>query len=272
MGSYQRERLDLLFKMDTIKAPLMQYIAPGVNIKVIADLGSKDQNGNKRRFYEETIYKSSKYHNTDELVSANFRVNAYLALEYPNPRYQDGSSNMRNNVMFIRAYAMDDIIAAMKDFNKGYAKCYGLKDGKLYVLADKAKSITVYPSSSSVLTFSTDIFENKSGEVVEMGVRVTINEEFSVVLSAETTWPELVYRMSRCDLTSLGFQMIQSYMSMLPGMAVSRMGDGSYSSTARYAPYWEDPDDIINQPDAVGVSRSKPVTLEEKKKSFFSDL
>ena len=105
-----------------------------------------------------------------------------------------------------------------------------------------------------------------------MGVRLTINEEFSTVLSAETTWPELVYRISRCDLTMLGFQMIQSYMSLLPGMAVSKLGDRNYSSTARYAPYWEDPDDIINQPDSVGVNKSKPVTKEEKKKSFFSDL
>ena len=69
MGTYQRERLNLLFELENIKSPLMQYIAPGVGIKVIADLGSKDQNGNKRRFYEETVYKSSKYHNTDELVS-----------------------------------------------------------------------------------------------------------------------------------------------------------------------------------------------------------
>lgn len=179
---------------------------------------------------------------------------------------------MRSKVLFIRAYAMDDIIAKMKEFNDGYAKCYGMKNGRLYVLADKAKSVTVYPSANSVLTFSTDIFENRANETLEMGVRLTINEEFSTVLSAETTWPELVYRISRCDLTMLGFQMIQSYMSLLPGMAVSKLGDRNYSSTARYAPYWEDPDDIINQPDSVGVNKSKPVTKEEKKKSFFSDL
>ena len=168
MGTYQRERLNLLFELENIKSPLMQYIAPGVGIKVIADLGSKDQNGNKRRFYEETVYKSSKYHNTDELVSANFRVNAYLALEYPNTQYQEGSNLMRSKVLFIRAYAMDDIIAKMKEFNDGYAKCYGMKNGILYVLADKAKSVTVYPSANSVLTFSTDIFENRANETFEV--------------------------------------------------------------------------------------------------------
>lgn len=272
MGTYQKERLDLLFKMDSIKAPLMTYIAPGVNAKIIADLGYKDQNGNKKRFYEETIYKSSKYRNTDELVTANFRVSAYISIEYPNPGYTSGTSSMKSNIIAIRAYAMDDVIAKMKEFNNGYAKCYGMKNEKLYVLADKAKSVTVYPSSSTSITFSTDIYENKTENVQEMGVRLTFNEEFSTVVSAETTWPELVYRISRCDLTMLGFQMVQSYMSLLPGMAVSKFGEGGYSSTSRYAPYWEDPDDIVNRPDAVGFGRTRPVTREEQKKSFFSDL
>ena len=59
MGDYHRERLNLLFELENIKTPLMNYIAPGVNIKIIADLGSKDANGNKKRFFEETIYRSS---------------------------------------------------------------------------------------------------------------------------------------------------------------------------------------------------------------------
>lgn len=272
MGDHQREKLDLLFKMENIKAQFMPYMAPGVSIKIVTDLGSKDQNGNKKRFYEETIYKSSKYRNVDELVSASFRVNSYLALEYPNPQYREGSNLMRSKVLFIRAYAMDDVIAKMKEFNDELAKSYGMKNGRLYVLADRAKSVTVYPSTSSSLTFSTDIYENKNMNIQEMGVRLTINEEFSTVLSAETTWPELLYRMSRCDLTMLALQMIQSYMAILPGMAVSRLGEGNYSSTSRYAPYWEDPDDIANRPESVHIGRTKPITREEKKKSFFSDL
>ena len=84
MGDHQREKLDLLFKMENIKAQFMPYMATGVSMKIVTDLGGKDQNGNKKRFYEETIYKSSKYRNVDELVTANFRVNSYLALDYPN--------------------------------------------------------------------------------------------------------------------------------------------------------------------------------------------
>lgn len=267
-----KHRLDLLFKMDAIKAYLMPYIAPGVNLKIVTDLGYKDQNGNKRRFYEETLYKSSKYKNTDELITATYRVNSYLALEYPNPQYEQGSNMMKNKVLFIRAFAIDDMIYAMKEANALIPKCFKIKDGNAYIFSDKVKTITTYPSSTSVISFTPDICINKSKDIQEMGMRVTINDEFSMILSAETTWPEFLYRIVRCDLTMLSFQMIQSYMAMLPGMAVSRLGDGSYSSTKRYTPYWDDdPDDIVNQPDSVKVY-GRPVTQDEKKKSFFSDL
>ena len=272
MDRDMKGRLDLLFKMDVIKAYFVPYVAPGVTLKIATDLGIKDQNGNKKRFYEETVYKSSKYKNTDELVSATYRVNSYLVLEYPNPNYQNGTNMMKSKVLFIRAYAMDDLISAMREFNSTIRNSFNLKDGNVIVYADRAKTITTYPSSSSSISFSPDVYEVGGAEPhKEIGVRITVNDEYSFVVSGETTWPELLYKISRCDLTMLSFQMVQSYMAMLPGMAVSRIGDGRYSSTSRYAPYWEDPDDIINQPDSVGVSRSRPVTYEEKKKSFFSD-
>lgn len=272
MNKDLKYRLDLLFKMDVIKAYLMPYIAPGVNLKVVTDLGYKDQNGNKRRFYEETLYKSSKYKNTDELMSATYRVNSYLALEYPNPQYQQGSNMMKNHVLFIRAFALEDLTATMREADALISKCFKIKDGNAYIFSDKVRTITTYPSSTSVISFTPDICFNKSKEKQEMGMRVTLNEEFSMVLSAETTWPEFIYRIARCDLTMLSFQMIQSYMAMLPGMAVSRLGDTSYSATKGYAPYWDDdPDDIVNRPDSVRVN-GRPTTQEEKKKSFFSDL
>lgn len=273
MGRAEQERLNLLFEMETIKCPLMNYIAPGVSLKVVTDLGNKDQNGNKKRFYEETMYPTKKYGNVDKLVSANFRINTYLLLEYPNPRYVEGSMEMKNHAVFIRAYAMDDVINKMREFNDGFIKAYTVKKGELCMLSDKVKEVTVYPSSNTSLTFKNSIFENVSQGIKEMGVQIIVNEEFSFTISAENTWPEMVYKISRCDLMMLGMQMIQSYMSLLPGMAVTEIGKGQYTSTSRYVPYWgEDPDDIVNQPDSVGVNRSKPVTEEEKKKSFFSDL
>lgn len=263
-----QERLNLLFEMETIKAPLMQYISNGVSLRVIAELGAKDQNGNKKRFYEETRYRSNKYKNTDYLISASFRVNCYLAFEYPNPHYVKGINMMKTKMMQIKAYAIDDLAEKMKEFNAYFSKCFGLKKNKLYVKSGCVKDIVCYPTLKSSISFKPDVYEVPNENRNEMGVRIIFNDEYSIVVSAETTWPELLYKISRCDLTVIGFQMIQSYMSLLPGMAVSELDKNEYLSTARYTPYWEDPDDIINQPDAVKVS-SNPITMNEKRKSFF---
>lgn len=269
----EKQRLDLLFEMENIKAPLMSYIAPGVSLKVIVDLGLKDQNGNKRRFYEETRYPSNKYKNTDHLISSNFRLNTYLVLEYPNPEYIEGSNIIKNRSLLIKAYAIDDIVEKMKEFNSIIPKCFGVKNNTLYLKSSNVKEITVYPSINSTISFKPDIYESSFDNRIEMGVRLTINDDFSTIISAETTWPELVYKMAHCDLTLLGFQMIQSYMTLLQGMAVSEI-NGPYMGANRYKPYGnEDPDYIANRPESVGINKNNRYKSNaEKKKSFFSDL
>lgn len=260
-------RLNLLFEMENIKSPLMNYIAPGVNLKIVADLGSKDSNGNKKRFYEETRYKSDKYKNTNYLISANFRVNTYLVLEYPNPDLQN--QIQRSKSLIIRAFAIDDLVEKMREVNKLLVSSFTMKDNRLYIKSSNMFEVFVYPSVYSSISFSPDIYESQDRQ--EMGIRITINNEYSVIISAETVWPEMVYRLSHCDLTMLGFQMIQSYMALLPGMAVSEFG-GEYNASSRYAPYYEDPDDIINSPESVKITKTKYLTNDEKKRSFFSDL
>ena len=47
----------------------------------------------------------------------------------------------------------------------------------------------------------------------------------------------------------------------------NRQYGGTSNTTSRYAPYWEDPDDIINRPEAVKITPRQ--TDEQKKKSFF---
>ena len=61
MTKEEKERLNLLFELENIKSYLVPYIAPGVNLKVVADLSWKDPQGNKHRFYNEIRYRSDKY-------------------------------------------------------------------------------------------------------------------------------------------------------------------------------------------------------------------
>lgn len=268
MDKFEQQRLEYLFEIEAIKCPLMGYIAPGVNLKLVTELGYKDQNGNKRRYYEEYKYPSQKYNNTRNLISANFRLNSYLVLEYPN---NNQMSNMRNSIVVIKAYAMDDLIEKMKLFNSFFFKCYAIKNNEICLLSDKVKEIESYLSFNTSISFTPDIYVNNSAGRNEMGVRITINKnEYSFIISGETTWPELVYRISRCDLTLYGMVMAQSYLGYLPGMAVSTIGDNNYSSAARYAPSFEDPDDIVNKPESVGFNNSRfnRNNNEENKKKF----
>lgn len=263
MNNVSAERLNLLFEMESIKSNLT-YIAPGVSLKVVANLGYKDQNGNKRRFYEEIRYKSNKYKNTEHLISSNFNVDCYLLLEYPNPKFNNYDDSFKSKGIVIKAYAIDDIVDRMKEFNRHLINCFGVNNDTLYIKSGKIIDVTVYPTLYSTISFRPDIHESNNRR--EMGVRLTLNNEFSITVSAETVWPELVYRISRCDLTMLGFQMIQSYMSLLPGMAVTEYGEPN-RSTNRYAPYWEDPDDIANRPESVKITPR--LSDDQKKKSFF---
>lgn len=273
MNNFDKKRLDHIFELETVKCPLMNYVYPGVNLKIVTELGLKDQNGNKRRFFEEYKYSSSKYNNAKDLIASNIRINTYISLEYPNRYYQQGQDQLKSKFIPIRAYAMDDMIDKMKTFNSYFFKCFATRNGnELCLLSDKVKEVVVYPSMTTSISFKPDIYENIQSGNKEMGVRITINDnEYSFIVSGETTWPEMVYRFSRCDLTLYGLTMAQSYLGYLPGMAVSNPESG-YASTSRYTPNWEDPDDIVNRSDSVGFSNRINKSNEEKKKDFFSGL
>ena len=271
MGNIDQERLNLLFEMESIKTPLVNYIHPGVNIKVIADLGYKDSNGMKRRFYEENRYTSNKYKNTDHLISSTFRINTYLAIEYPNINYEKGNGELPSKAIIIRGYAMDELITKIRYFTNELVNAYKFKNTRPVLLSDKAITVTCFPSKQDIIEISPDIYNNKYTNSQEVGVRIVLNKEYSFVISGETTWLDIVYKISRCDLTLLGIQMVQSYMSLLPGMAVNEFGKG-FNSTKRFKPYnGDDPDDIVNNSNSVKVN-SKPNNRKERIHNFFDDI
>ena len=41
------------------------------------------------------------------------------------------------NVYKEKGFTSFDVVAKMREFNDEYARCYGMKDGKLYVFADR---------------------------------------------------------------------------------------------------------------------------------------
>jgi hypothetical protein len=275
MTQEERKRLELLFELENIKTSIM-YIAPKVNLKAVTDLSYKDPDGRKRRFYEEIRYKSDKYKNTDHLISANFHLNTYLMIDYPNPKYTPDNREMKTSIITIRGYILDELVTKMRLFNERILNhCFGTKNDEFIIYSDKARSFTIRinqygtDKKDDTITFIPDIYccgSEKKDKIP--GVTLIFNNEYQCTIDVDSTWLELIYRLGHCDLTMLGFQMIQPFLNLLPGNAVTNIG-GSYNSTSRYAPYYavEDPDDIANAENSVSVNPSK--RSNEYKKHIF---
>lgn len=274
MTQEERKRLNLLFELENIKASLM-CIAPRVNLKAVTDLSYKDQEGKKRRFYEEVRYRSDKYKNTDHLITASFHLNTYLMIDYPNPRYTPDNGELKNAIITIRGYNLDELVTKMKLFNDRILNhCFGERNGEYIIYSDKARSLNVViyqyrDRKNDMITFTPDIYSFGTEKKDRIpGVMITFNNEYQCIVDVDSTWMELIYRLSHCDLNTLGFQMIQPFIGLLPGNAVSDIG-GNYNATSRYSPYYavEDPDDIANAENSVTVNPSK--RSNEYKKHIF---
>lgn len=262
MTNEDKKRLAYLFELENIKTTIIPYLGPGVSLKAITNLSYKDSKGNKRRFYEETRYRSDKYNNTDYLIAASYRLSTYLVLEYPNPKYNmydTNSKEMRFTDIVIRGYMLDELVYKMKLFNdKIINHCFGAKNDEAIIYSDKARSITMsFNRNKDIILLSPSLYEDKCSDDHAMlpGVSMTLNNEYKIVMDADTTWLELIYRLEKCDLTLLGFQMIQPFANLLPGNAIM---DGRNSSIQPYKPYYvEDPDDIVNTANSVSVKESR---------------
>lgn len=274
MTQEERKRLELLFELDNIKSSLMM-IAPKVNLKAVTDLSYKDSDGRKRRFYEEIRYRSNKYKNTEYLISASYHLNSYLMIDYPNPKYTPDNGEKKTSIITIRGYILDELTTKMKLFNDRILNhCFGQKDNEFIIYSDKARSLTVTinqygEKKNDTITFVPDIFYFGSEKKDQLpGVTLIFNNEYKCTIDVDSTWLELIYRLNHCDLNTLGFQMIQPFIGLLPGNAVTDIG-GNYNLTSRYAPYYavEDPDDIANAENSVTVNPSK--RSNEYKKHIF---
>jgi len=274
MTQEERKRLELLFELDNIKSCLM-YIAPKVNLKAVTDLSYKDPDGKKRRFYEEIRYRSNKYKNTNYLISASYHLNTYLMIDYPNPKYTPDNGELKTSIITLRGYILDELTTKMKLFNDRILNhCFGQKNNEFIIYSDKARSLTVTinqygEKKNDTITFVPDIFYFGSEKKDQLpGVTLIFNDEYQCTIDVDSTWLELIYRLNHCDLNTLGFQMIQPFIGLLPGNAISDIG-GNYNTTSRYAPYYtvEDPDDIANAENSVTVNPSK--RSNEYKKHIF---
>lgn len=258
----KKQREALLFEYERITDTVMEF-GYGVVLKLVADLGFKDSGGHKKRSYEEYRYRnSSKYNNTDYLITASRRVEYYLKIEYP-ARDIDGIN--RKGSVIIRPYSMIGLYNIMKDFDDVAFDPYRtMENGDVYLIEKKSKHVRSVPTANSIIEFSHGMYKDKDGRF-DYGVDIDLNEEMHFTVRTTTMWKQFFYYISKCDLYLWGSSLITPYTTALIGNAISEFGQ--YNSTKRYEVTYEpDPNDLVS------VSKStKPLTREGKIKSFFDD-
>jgi hypothetical protein len=252
----------LLFEYERISDHVMDF-GCGVSLKLVADLGFKDSSNHKRRAYEEYRYKNtSKYDNTDYLISASRRAEYYLKIEYPTNMKNGG---LRKNNILIKPYSMLGFVGILEEFDKTLFGPYKQKkNGDVYLIEDKIKTIRSSPTPNSLIEFSHGMYTTYD-EKLDYGVNIGLNEEYYFTIRSTTTWKQFYYYMSKCDLYLWGSMLLGPYITKLITGAVSDIG-GAYSGTKRYEVTFEpEPEDTVK------ISKTKPLTKQDKIKSFFDD-
>jgi hypothetical protein len=264
MGAKQL-REALLFEYERITDIIMEF-GYGVVLKLVADLGFKDSSGHKRRSYEEFRYRNtSKYNNTDYLITASRKAEYYLKIEYP---VRDTDGNNRKGSVVIRPYSMLGLYDIVKEFDRVAFDPYKtMENGDIYLIEKKAKMVRSVPTSNSIIEISHGMYKDKDGKL-DYGVDIGLNEEFYFTVRTTTMWKQFVYFITKCDLYLWGSSLLNPYTTALVGNSLSEFGQ--YNSTKRYEITYEpDLDDKANDDSMIKVSNSKPVTRNDKIKSFF---
>ena len=258
-------RSALLFQYERIIDTVMIFNSE-VSLKLIADIGFKDKENNKRRAYEEFQYKSNKYKNESELITAKRNFNYYLRIDYPS-----SESKYNNGQIIIPTFSILGLRDKIIEFDKILFDPYIItKDNKLSINPNKIKTIESYPIKNSKIEFSQTLYEGLDKDDLDYGVNIGLNNDYFFTIRSITKWKEFVYLIMTCDLYLWGSQLIAPYINQLIGNSLS--DQSSYNSIKRYniETTYESEDYMLNN-ESSNIIKSKPLDKKSKIKSFFDD-
>ena len=258
-------RAALLFQYERIIDTVMNFNSD-VSLKLVVDIGFKDKDNNKKRVYEEFKYKSNKYRNENELITAKRNFNYYLRIDYPS-----SNSQYKNGNLIIPVFSILGLRDKVLEFDRILFDPYVLnKDDSLTIIPNKISTVVSHPMKNFKIEFSQTLYEGLDKNDLDYGVNIGINDDYYFTIRSITKWKEFVYLIMTCDLYSWASQLITPYISQLVGNSL--FDQESYSSTKRYniETTYEAENYIYNN-ESSGVIKSKPLDKESKVKSFFDD-
>lgn len=255
----------IVFEYDKLSDNLLNF-GGSVSLKLIVSLSGKTQDGHKKNPIEQYRYPSNKYVDTSHLISLKRNFNPYLVIEYPNPNEYD---QIKTKQIMIGMYSIMGLLDIMKDFDKKIEQAFAYKKKKLYLLSDCITPVKSYPSNGNCIEFVQDIFytgPNKEEE--NIGVKMILNGEYSIVMNAFTTWKSFLYLIHTSDLYGWGSNLV----SGLTAKAIGDIIDLEPSVDDSIQNMYNRKDEQLrSSTDTIGqkISKSKPLNKGETKKSFF---
>lgn len=248
------------FKYEKLTDHLMSMDRYNVNLKFVVDLGGKDKNGEKKEFASQYKYPSNKYNDTDHLLTMKRNFKSYLSLEYPSKdptRFGTGS-------IMIGPSSIRGFRKRIEKFQDILSHSFKKYDGKIELKTNT--SIISQPDPYHTIEFSPDIYyKDETDEGGEYGIRMIINDgEYDFVIPYNTSWQEFLYYIYEVDFYGWASIMVNNLTTNMIGKLIDDVGDYSYKSN-----YTQETPDKVSDKKNANITRSKPLSNNDKKKSFF---
>lgn len=231
---------------------LLIALGQGCSLKMCVNLGMKNKENERQSAINEYLYRTNKYNNKDKVISVKRKFFPYLSIEYKDSGEILGKGTIRITHYDILGFRNKVMVA-----DTILEKAFAIKGKKLIIKSGENYDVTTIVGDHKIV-FSPVVIQNQD-QTVSMGIRLVLNN-YSFVDVPDRTWKAFVYYILTADLYGWAASIVSGYTQDTIGKCMTDMRNISKDPTI-YDTFNED----------VGFKNTKPITKEEKKKSFFDD-
>lgn len=236
---------------ETISDTLLN-LGQGFTLKMCVNLGNKNKDSERQPMSAEYLYRTKKYVNKDMVVSVKRKFFPYLSIEY-----KDDSEMLGKGMVQITHYTILGFRNVVQIVNSKLNQAFAIKNQKLIIVSSNTfEEVSVL--SNHAIKFKPIIISYQD-QTSTTGVRLEINDNVFLDMTIEV-WNAFLYYILTADLYGWAASIVSGYTSDSIGTGVSDMRSISKNPTLG--------EEI---PDSTGFGKTKPLTKEEKRKSFFDD-
>lgn len=231
---------------------LLLFLGSGCSLRMCVTIGGKTKDNVKVNLSTEYQYRTNKYIDRDKLISVKRRFFPYLAIEY-----KDQGEILGKGMIKITHYDILGFRDKISEVDRLLENCFAIKNGKLIITANKNFKITSRPSDGTISFSPTIIIYQDESQTP--GIRMVINDRIYTDFSIKV-WKAFMYYIHTADLYGWAAAIVSGYTQNTIGSNVQDMTNISKDPTLG---------DEFN--DEIGFKNTKPISKDEKRKSFFDD-